>query len=60
MAYEIQSQFLGKKVTDSDLKLQVEFWVEAGYGFIPLTVGMMSPGEIMKESIIFGVVQKVL
>ncbi len=60
VAYEIQSQFLGKKVIDSDLLLQVEFWSQAGYDFIPLTVGMMSPGEITKESSIFGVVQKVL
>jgi len=60
VAYEIQSLFLGRKVTDSDLKSQVEFWTRAGYDFIPLTVGMMSPGEITKESSIFGVVQKVL
>jgi uroporphyrinogen decarboxylase len=60
VAYEIQSQFLGKKVTDTDLKSQIEFWVQAGYDFIPVTVGMMSPGEITKESSIFGVVQKVL
>ena len=31
VAYEIQSQFLGRKVEDSDLKSQVEFWVKAGY-----------------------------
>jgi len=60
VAYEIQSKFLGRKVIDSDLKSQVEFWAQAGYDFIPLTVGMMSPGEITKESSIFGVVQKVL
>ena len=60
VAYEIQSQFLGKKVTDSDLRSQIEFWVKSGYDFIPLTVGMMSPGEITKESSIFRVVQKVL
>jgi len=60
VSYEIQSAFLGKKVNDSDLKSQVEFWVQAGYDFIPLTVGMMSPGEITKESSIFGIVQKVL
>ncbi len=60
VAYEIQSLFLGRKVSDSDLQSQVEFWTKAGYDFIPLTVGMMSPGEITKESSIFGVVQKVL
>lgn len=60
VAYEIQSQFLRKTVTESDVKSQIEFWVQAGYDFIPLTVGMMSPGEITKESSIFSVVQKVL
>ena len=30
VAYEIQSQFLGRKVEDYDLKSQVEFWVKAG------------------------------
>lgn len=60
IAYEIQSKFLGKKVVDSDIQSQVEFWAKAGYDFIPLTIGMMNPGEITKESSIFGVVQKVL
>ncbi len=60
VAYEIQSQFLGKKVEDSDLKSQVEFWMRAGYDSIPLTVGMMSPGEVTKESSIYRVVQKTL
>jgi uroporphyrinogen decarboxylase len=60
VSYEIQSLFLGKEVTDSDLQSQVDFWVQGGYDYIPLTVGMMSPGEITKESSIFGVVQKVL
>lgn len=60
VAYEIQSQFLGRKVEDSDLKSQVEFWVKAGYDSIPLTVGMMNPGEVTKESSIYGVVQKTL
>jgi uroporphyrinogen decarboxylase len=60
VAYEIQSQFLGKKVEDSDLKSQVEFWVKAGYDSIPLTVGMMSPGEVTKESSIYRVVQESL
>ena len=57
VAYEIQSQFLGRKVEDSDLKSQVEFWVNAGYDSIPLTVGMMSPGEVTKESSIYRVVE---
>jgi uroporphyrinogen decarboxylase len=60
VAYEIQSQFLGRKVEDSDLKSQVEFWLQAGYDSLPLTVGMMSPGEVTKESSIYRVVQKTL
>jgi uroporphyrinogen decarboxylase len=60
VAYEIQSQFLGKKVEDSDLPSQVEFWLQAGYDSLPLTVGMMSPGEVTKESSIYRVVQKSL
>lgn len=60
VAYEIQSQLLGRMVEDSDLKSQVEFWVRAGYDSIPLTVGMMSPGEVTKESSIYRVVQKTL
>ncbi len=60
VSYEIQSQFLGKKVEDSDLSSQVEFWVKAGYDSIPLTIGMMSPGEVTKESSIYRVVQKTL
>ena len=60
VAYEIQSQFLGRKVEDSDLKSQVEFWVKAGHDSIPLTVGMMSPGEVTRESSIYRVVQRTL
>ncbi|MGD0627491.1 MAG: uroporphyrinogen decarboxylase family protein [Thermodesulfobacteriota bacterium] len=60
VAYEIQSQFLERKVKDSDLKSQVEFWVKGGYDAIPLTVGMMSPGEVTKASSIYRVVQKTL
>jgi uroporphyrinogen decarboxylase len=50
--YEIMSQFLGKKVVDSDLESQVEFWIKAGYDHIPLTVGMMQPGKVTENSAI--------
>jgi len=50
--YEIMSQFLGKTVTDSDLQSQVEFWTNAGYDHIPLTVGMMQPGKVTENSAI--------
>jgi uroporphyrinogen decarboxylase len=60
VGYEIQSRFLGRPVTDSDVKSQVEFWTNAGYDHIPLTAGMMNPGEITSASSIVGVVQKAL
>jgi uroporphyrinogen decarboxylase len=50
--YEIMSQFLGKKVADSDIESQVEFWTKAGYDHIPLTVGMMQPGKVTENSAI--------
>jgi uroporphyrinogen decarboxylase len=45
-------RFLGRKVTDSDLVSQVEFWSKAGYDYIPLTVGMMQPGKVTEDSAI--------
>lgn len=60
VAYEIQSQFLGRKVTEGDLAAQVEFWNKAGYDYIPLTVGMMTPGQVTKESAISKVIMNVL
>jgi uroporphyrinogen decarboxylase len=50
--YEIMSQFLGRKVADSDVEAQVEFWSKAGYDYIPLTVGMMQPGKVTEDSAI--------
>ena len=58
--YEIMSQFLGKPVRSDDLATQVEFWVEAGYDFIPLTVGMMQPGKVTEESAISRVIKKIM
>jgi len=60
IAYEIQSQFLGRKIKGDDLGGQVEFWSKAGYDHFPLTVGMMNPGEITRESSIVGLVENVL
>jgi uroporphyrinogen decarboxylase len=56
--YKIMSQFLCKLVTDDDVASQVEFWIKAGYDFIPLTVGMMRPGGVTKDSQISKVIQK--
>ena len=60
VGYEIQSHFLGKTVMEADLKFQVEFWIQAGYDYVLLTAGMMTPGEITRESSIVGVVQKAM
>ena len=56
--YPIQSQFLGREVTDADLESQVEFWVKAGYDFIPLTAGMMKPGKVTEDSVISQVIRE--
>ncbi len=58
--YPIQSMFLGREVTPDDLESQVRFWAQAGYDFIPLTVGMMSPGKVTQESAISKVLREVM
>jgi uroporphyrinogen decarboxylase len=58
--YPIQSRFLGREVTADDLAGQVEFWEKAGYDFIPITVGMMSPGKVTAESSISRVIREVM
>jgi uroporphyrinogen decarboxylase len=60
IAYEIQSRFLGREITEADLAGQVEFWSQAGYEHFPLTIGMMNPGEVTKASAIVGVVERLL
>jgi len=58
--YGIMNQFLGKPVTSDDLAAQGEFWCQAGYDYIPLTVGMMQPGRVTGESAISKVIKKAL
>lgn len=58
--YPIQSQFLGREVTADDLESQLEFWIRAGYDFIPITVGMMTPGKVTTESAISKVIREVM
>lgn len=58
--FSIMSRFLGRKVADEDLALQVEFWRRAGYDFIPLTVGMMRPGRVTMDSQISQVIRAAL
>lgn len=57
IAYEHQSRFLGRPVAPEDLALQVEFWSQAGYDFIPLNIGMMEPGKVTGNSHISKVLQ---
>jgi uroporphyrinogen decarboxylase len=58
--YPIQSKFLGRHVTADDLESQLEFWIRAGYDFIPITVGMMTPGKVTTESAISRVIREVM
>jgi uroporphyrinogen decarboxylase len=58
--YPIQSRFLGRPVTADDLEAQVDFWTRAGYDYIPLTVGMMTPGKVTQESSISKVIRDVM
>lgn len=48
--YSHQGQFLGRKVASDDIVSQIEFWSKAGYDFIPITVGMLSPGKVTDDS----------
>ena len=58
--YGIQSRFIGREVSADDLKSQVEFWASAGYDFIPITVGMMEPGSVTKESAISKIIEEIV
>lgn len=58
--FEIQSRFLGRRVTYEDLAAQVEFWSKAGYDYIPLVVGMMRPGKVTDDSSISRVLRDVV
>ena len=48
--YPVQSTFLGRTVTQYDIEAQVEFWLKAGYDFIPVNVSLMNPGKVTDES----------
>ena len=56
--YPVQSRFLGRQVNSGDLESQVEFWARAGYDYIPITVGMMTPGKVTEESLIVRVIRE--
>jgi uroporphyrinogen decarboxylase len=58
--FEIQSQFLGRRITGEDLAGQVEFWTKAGYDYLPLVVGMLRPGKVTEDSSISRVLRTAL
>ena len=60
ISWKIMSQFLGRPVDDDDLPAQVEFWSRAGYDFIPISVSMLNPGGVTKDSHIAKVISRVM
>ena len=56
--YAIQSRLLGREVAAWDLEAQVEFWLKAGYDYVPLVVGMMAPGKVTRDSAISKVLEE--
>ena len=58
IGYRVMSRFLGREVTDDDVASQVEFWVKAGYDYVPLVAGVMRPGGITKDSQISKVLEQ--
>ena len=48
--FEIQSKFLDKEVNNEKLENQVEFWKNAGYDYIPIPLGLLSPGKVTNKS----------
>jgi uroporphyrinogen decarboxylase len=48
--YSHQRRFLNRDVSADDIVSQIKFWCAAGYDFIPITVGMMSPGKVTEDS----------
>lgn len=60
ISWEIMSQFLGRPVTDEDIAAQVEFFATAGYDFIPISVSMLNPGGVTKDSHIAKVISRMM
>jgi uroporphyrinogen decarboxylase len=50
VGYSIMSRFLSREVGPDDLASQVEFWIKAGYDFVPIPVTLMAPGKVTEES----------
>ena len=58
--YSIMSGFLGRPVAATDLAAQVDFWCQAGYDYVPLTVTMLEPGKVTEESRISQVIRQAM
>lgn len=56
--YPIISRWLGREVASEDLLGQVDFWYNAGYDYVPLVVGMMTPGKVTSDSAISRVIRE--
>ncbi len=55
--YPVQSQFLGREVKSDDIKSQVEFYYNAGYDTVPITVSAMAFGKVDDASPISKVIR---
>lgn len=55
--YPVQSRFLDKEVTSDDIKSQIEFYFNAGYDTVPITVSAMAFGKVDEASPISRVIR---
>jgi uroporphyrinogen decarboxylase len=55
--YPVQSRFLGKEVTADDVKSQCDFYFNAGYDSVPITVSAMAFGKVDEASPISKVIR---
>jgi len=55
--YPVQSRFLGREVKSDDIKSQVEFYYQAGYDTVPVTVSAMAFGKVDDSSPISRVIR---
>ena len=58
--YGMMNRFPGKPVTDDDIAGQVKFWFQAADDNIPLTVELLPPGGVTRDSHISKVVERTL
>ena len=56
--YPVQSLFLGREVKSDDIESQVEFYYNAGYDTVPITVSAMAFGKVDEASAVSKVIRK--